>query len=959
MLDTDAGRWLPLVTDAAIKSAAVLTMTLAVWLGLHRASAATRHLALLAGIAVLLGLPLLMPFVPRQSLPQAPVPPPARIVAAPVPVTTIVTPTPSDTAADTPAVPLSPAPSLPPPAVVSKPPQPSPLSVRWAAWLVFGWLAGVLLCTGRVLAAQSRVWRLVRRCPPLSGDWLAAADAETAPFARLKTSPAGTPPMVWGWPRPVLLLPSDAAQWPEARLRAVLLHEAAHVRRQDWLTQTLTQAACALYWFNPLVWFTVAQMQAEAERACDDAVLLSGVPPADYAQDLLAVARSLTSAQRASFGAVTMARHSPVRTRLEAILDPARPRRRTTPRAAALALTIALAVAVSLAALRPAARAAAPALGQTAPSAGVPTEADIANVQRHLQSLEQAQAAYAAAHPNTLTPAQIAEIDQLLRQLEIKRGTDRFEARERLEYVQAKVEAKKPHILRERQEIWRTIFGYEHIPQIVLERQRTWNLRLEQLNAKVAALPAEQRARETRMCAFDSQIAFDKTQIEAIQMEQTEGYPLHLSQDDVAADARLGLWWEKRGEMSRADAVHMLLLDQKLEQKKRLNDADLDSLIAILREPSKTPSVSRANIMGFFRSLPDATPSQRRKICEAIVPFLTSRDKWDRIFAKQVLKKFGGNVPTPLPPQKAQTAPAAAALPASRQPKPTGVSPMPSLKSLKAALLKTAAFTALAAGLTPKAVSAPPVVPAKPAAPAVAAVSATDSFHWHQIVLKHSTVGTNPALTRWHNDGTLPEGVKRLFFLTGNNSILVQATADGFAKMQEIIKQIDVAPQQAAADSTASYTAKKLALHNIVPDMVLSLLHWNQGGALPEGVKQITSLPKENALLVVATPAGLAKVQEIIKSVDVAPRQVQVKMALANVPQATINALGVNFVLVPQNETKENSPSVPLQYLDGNIAVELFKAFTKQGRVVEAPETAATPSCCSSCRQFWARATTT
>ena len=62
-------------------------------------------------------------------------------------------------------------------------------------------------------------------------------------------------------------------------------------------------AACALYWFNPLVWLLAARLGVEAERACDDAVLLAGVPPTEYADSLLAVARSLSmggAAHRAS-----------------------------------------------------------------------------------------------------------------------------------------------------------------------------------------------------------------------------------------------------------------------------------------------------------------------------------------------------------------------------------------------------------------------------------------------------------------------------------------------------------------------------------------------------------------------------------------------------------------------------------------------------------------------------------
>ena len=667
-------------------------------------------------------------------------------------------------------------------------PAPAPAPPIRPGWLVLGWLVGVLACAGRMLAAQARVWRLTRRCPPLPTPLLSSIGPETASFSALLTGPAGTPPMVWGWPRAVLLLPPEAADWPDARRRAVVLHEAAHIRRCDWLTHLLAQATCALYWFNPLIWLLAARLGAEAERACDDAVLLAGVPPTDYAQDLLAVARHLGAGRlvhQASLGAVTMARRSPVRGRLEAILDTCRPRRRITRRAAALALAVALAVATPLAALRPAVRADEAQVGQAAPTAGVPTEADIAKVQRHLQGLEEEKADYTAAHPNTLSLTQIGYLDGLRQETESKRTMQRLVARELAEEKDPNKRAKVLRVLKEH-DAWATQSGRNYRALV---------------KSRVAGLPAAQVTREARIHDLDEAVALDKTRVEMMQMEHSLGYPLHIRPDSLAVIAHTALYWEKTGQMSRADSVHVSLLQQKMGQQKRLDDTDIDSLIVILHKPSIAPNVNLSDVMQLFGMLPHSSTAQQQQMREAITPLLKSRSHWERDQAEQTLKKLGEAAPMPPPAQKAQAAPAVIH-PVRPQPTPqpakTGVSPMTPLTHMTATLLKTAAFATLTTGLMlPVAHAAPPVPASKPEAPkpaaqaSVAQVPAAGASHWASFLLRHTPLWKIRAFTGWDRGETLPEGVIGVYFLESNRSVLVRATPAGITHMQGIISRLD------------------------------------------------------------------------------------------------------------------------------------------------------------------------
>ena len=201
--------------------------------------------------------------------------------------------------------------------------------------LVLIWAAGVCAVVARLVVGLVAVqWMSRRTVRVVDAPWLPLAvdlAAELGITRRLTflESARATMPMASGIFAPSVLMPEDANRWPLERLRIVLLHELAHVKRRDCLTHVIAQLACALHWFNPLAWVAARHIRTERERACDDLVLACGTRGPDYAEELLEIARAMRGGRYPALLAgatLAMAHRSQLEGRLIAILDPKVPR---------------------------------------------------------------------------------------------------------------------------------------------------------------------------------------------------------------------------------------------------------------------------------------------------------------------------------------------------------------------------------------------------------------------------------------------------------------------------------------------------------------------------------------------------------------------------------------------------------------------------------------------------------
>ena len=361
--------WQAFAVEGTLRATLAMAAAALVGAALWRASASVRHLVWASALAGALATPWLMlalpswrvPILPRARGQASPAAADARPESLPEPVAWEM---PADVAVAGSTMgerTIDPGrPDIEP--IVRRASSERSVAFDWASWLAAAWGVGVVVVLVPMMTGLARLRRIGRRSARSSdGPLVELADRLGGWFrgSRRVVMLRGddtTSPMTWGVLRPVILLPAGVETWPHERLRAVLLHELAHVKRWDCLTQMLARLACAVYWFHPLVWMAARRLRIEGERACDDLVLQSGARATEYATHLLDVARAFRSTPGLAAAAVPMARPSQLEGRLRAILDPSRSRRVVTRRGACLLFAAAAVVLLPLSAARLAAR---------------------------------------------------------------------------------------------------------------------------------------------------------------------------------------------------------------------------------------------------------------------------------------------------------------------------------------------------------------------------------------------------------------------------------------------------------------------------------------------------------------------------------------------------------------------------------------------------------------------------
>ena len=108
----------------------------------------------------------------------------------------------------------------------------------------------------------------------------------------------------------------------------MLLHELGHVKRRDLWVSVASHIACAIHWYNPLVWILRKHQVTQCEFACDSFVLSSGANAKSYIHAICDVAETASNQNHVAL-ALAMANKASLKQRVQILLEEPKPASKT------------------------------------------------------------------------------------------------------------------------------------------------------------------------------------------------------------------------------------------------------------------------------------------------------------------------------------------------------------------------------------------------------------------------------------------------------------------------------------------------------------------------------------------------------------------------------------------------------------------------------------------------------
>jgi bla regulator protein blaR1 len=146
--------------------------------------------------------------------------------------------------------------------------------------IVVFWMLGVLVLSLRFLGALVYLQRLRHaQNQNIENHWQERLYAIKAKIGvqksvELMESALIKVPMVIGYLKPIVLLPIGTVNaLSAAEVEAILAHELAHIKRNDYLVNLIQSVIDVLFFYHPAVWWMSNTVRTERENCCDDLAL--------------------------------------------------------------------------------------------------------------------------------------------------------------------------------------------------------------------------------------------------------------------------------------------------------------------------------------------------------------------------------------------------------------------------------------------------------------------------------------------------------------------------------------------------------------------------------------------------------------------------------------------------------------------------------------------------------------
>jgi beta-lactamase regulating signal transducer with metallopeptidase domain len=163
-------------------------------------------------------------------------------------------------------------------------------------FLVNFWFLGALLFLIRLLNSLSEIRILKKTSTPIVDFELEkvlyrlVGKLDISRQIQLKISARAITPLTFGTIKPIILLPAGLVfHLSPAQLEAIIAHELAHVKRNDYLTNLLLSSLEVIFFFHPCYWWMSNTVQELRENAADDLTVKAGVEPKNLATGLAEV----------------------------------------------------------------------------------------------------------------------------------------------------------------------------------------------------------------------------------------------------------------------------------------------------------------------------------------------------------------------------------------------------------------------------------------------------------------------------------------------------------------------------------------------------------------------------------------------------------------------------------------------------------------------------------------------